>query len=298
LDRLRAITLFCRAVEAKSFTAAAHGLNLAPSVLSKAIATLESELGCRLFNRTTRRLALTEAGANYYEHCRNLVTALEEAEAAARGDARVSGVLRIGVHPAMRALLMHHLDGLLADHPRLSVEIIVTNSPAALVDDGLDMVLRIGALSDSSFVAQRLAWTKAVICASPRYLRAHSRPRHPHELTQHRAIVPGRRDEDSFARWSFARGSERAVVAVPVALMVRDGIGLVDAAVGSVGVARIYDVSARPYLDAGSLEQLLKDWSCERAPIYAMRPSGNPVPSKVRAFFEFARRVLRPVGKG
>jgi DNA-binding transcriptional LysR family regulator len=292
MDRLRAIALFCRAVEAKSFTAAAHGLDLAPSVVSKAIATLESELECRLFNRSTRRLALTEAGTAYYEHCRKIVAALEEAEAAVRGGTRVSGVLRIGLHPAIRALMTRSMGALLAAHPRLTAEIVVTNSPAALLDEGLDVLIRIGALADSSFVAQRLGWTKAVICASPDYLRRHGRPRHPDELTRHRAIVPGRRDEESFARWHFARGGERAVVAVPVVLMVRDGIGLVDAAAGGIGMARIYDASARPYLDAGSLEPLLEDWSCEREPIYAVRPSGR-LPGKVRAFLQFARRVVR-----
>jgi DNA-binding transcriptional LysR family regulator len=292
LDKLRAITLFCRAVEAKSFTAAAHGLDLAPSVLSKAIATLEAELDCRLFNRSTRRLALTEAGAAYYEHCRKIVLSLEEAEAAARGGTRVAGLLRIGLHPALRALMMRRLAELLAAHSRLSAEIVVTNSPAALLDEGLDVVLRIGALSDSSFVAQRLGWAASTICAAPAYVGAQGRPRHPQELVRHRAIIPGRSDEESFTRWSFARGAERAEVAVPVGLVVRDGIGLVDAAAGGIGVARIYDVSARPYLEAGSLERLLADWSCEREPIHAVRPSGGRAPGKVRAFMEFARSVI------
>jgi DNA-binding transcriptional LysR family regulator len=290
MDKLRAIALFCRAVEAKSFTAAAHSLDLAPSVLSKTIAALEAELECRLFNRTTRRTALTQAGAAYYEQCRKLLSGLEEAEAVAR-DGSVAGVLKVGVHPAIRALLMRRLGELCSANPRMAIEIVVTNSAAALVDEGLDVVLRIGELADSTFVAHRLGWTQSMICAAPSYVAQHGRPRHPTELARLRAIIPGRRDEDSFARWSFSRGGERIAVAVPAALVARDGIGLVDAAAGGVGIARIYDLSARPYLESKSLVPLLHGWSSERAPIFAIRSAGR-APRKVRAFLEFARELV------
>ena len=293
MDKLRAITLFCRAVEARSFAAAAHDLDLAPSVLSKAIAALEADLRFRLFNRSTRRLALTEAGASYYESCRQLLSQLEEAEGLARdGVVRAQGTLRVGIHPVLRLALMQHLGEFLASHPEVSLETVVTNSPAALVDDGLDVVFAIAELADSGFIAHRLGWTRWVTCAAPSYLERQGRPQHPRDLTQHRALVPGRRDEPSSVRWTYTRGDERETVTLPAALVARDGIGLAEACTGGAGVARIYDLSAKPFLKAGCLEELLVEWSSGQMPAYAVLPSRRGTPAKVRLFLEFVGTLL------
>jgi LysR family transcriptional regulator, regulator for bpeEF and oprC len=297
MDKLRAIQFFCRAVESKSFSAAARALDIAPSVLSKTVSTLEADLRCTLFNRSTRRLSLTEAGAAYYEHCRRIVLDLEEADAAARdGMLRATGTLRVGVHPALRAALLGRLGDFLAQHPDLKVEIVITNSPSTLLEAGLDVLLHIGALADSSFVAHRLGWTRSIICASPAYLRGRRRPEHPRDLAAHRAIIPGRGDEESFARWSFARSADQEVVSVPVSLVVRDGVGLVDAAASGAGVGRIYEIAARRHLETGALVPLLTEWAAGREPVDAVLPGRRHVPAKVGRFLELARAVVADRG--
>jgi LysR family transcriptional regulator, regulator for bpeEF and oprC len=293
MDKLQAIRLFCLAVEAKSFASTAHDLDIAPSVVSKAIAALETELRFTLFNRSTRRLSLTEAGASYYESCRQLLTELEEAEALARdGVVRARGTLRFGIHPAFRVAVVRKLGEFLRQNPEVRIETVVTNAPSALLDEGLDVVLTIGELGDSTFVARQLGWTTLLTCASPGYLKAQGRPEHPCNLAIHQAIIPGRRDEDSFARWTFSRGPERQDVEVPVAFVARDGIGIVDAAAGGLGVARIYDLSATSFLHAGTLETILPNWEAGRRPVYGVYPSRRNVPAKVRLFLDHVQQLL------
>ncbi len=152
MDKLRAIKFFCRAVEAKSFTSAAHALDVPPSVLSKMISALETELRFTLFNRSTRRLSLTEAGTCYYDYCRQLLLDMEETESVARqGTVQPAGTLRIGFHPAFRASLFRRIGEFLAENRSVNIEAVLTNSPATLLDEGLDVVLRIGGIPDSGF---------------------------------------------------------------------------------------------------------------------------------------------------
>jgi len=299
MDKLRAIKFFCRVVEAKSFAAAAHLLQAPPSVVSRMISALEADLKCTLFNRTTRRLSLTEAGAAYYDRSRQLLLDFEEADAVAReGSARPSGTLRVGYHPAFRVLLLRGMGDYLAQNPGVDVELVIANSPSTLLDEGLDVVLRIGRLSDSSLVANRLGSTAYVTCAAPAYLNRRGRPAHPGDLKDHVAIVPGRRDEELLAQWSFTRLKEREIVEVPVAIVIRDGVGVTDACIGEGGVARIYDVSAAHHLENGELEAVIQDWSAGSQDVYAILPGRRNVPAKVRSFVEFARSLVRGSHRG
>jgi DNA-binding transcriptional LysR family regulator len=293
MDKLRAMRFFCRTVEAKSFASAAHALDVAPSVLSKVISALEADLRFTLFNRSTRRLSLTEAGSTHYERCRQLLVEVEEAESVARaGAVQPTGMLRIGIHPAFRNSLVPELGDFLASNPDVSIEITLTNAPASLLEQGLDIVLVIGKVADSDFIARVLGTTELQTCAAPAYFDRQGRPRHPRELGEHRVIIPGRRDEELSVRWTFAHKQEREVVTVRPILIVRDGIGLVDAALGGVDIARIYDLAASGHVADGSLEAVLPDWSCGRESICAVFPSRRHVPAKVRAFLEFANAFL------
>jgi LysR family transcriptional regulator, regulator for bpeEF and oprC len=246
-----------------------------------------------LFNRTTRRLSLTEAGSTYYERCRELLLELEQIEAfAGEGSVRPTGVLRVGYHPALRNLLVRNLGDFLGTYAALSIELTTTNSPAALLDDGLDLILRIGPISDSSFVAKQLGSASLLTCAAPVYLDRIGRPARPVDLREHRAIIPGRRDEDPFTQWSFSRdGEETHVVKVPVGLIVRDGVGLADLAAEGTGIAQIYDTTASYYIEDGRLERLLGAWSSGQQPVYSVLPGRRNVPAKVRAFLEFAHAL-------
>jgi LysR family transcriptional regulator, regulator for bpeEF and oprC len=298
VDKLRAIALFCRTVEAKSFAAAAQRLDVVPSALSKAIAALERDLGFSLMHRSTRKLSLTDEGAVYYEQCRQLLQGLEDAEAGARrGRARAGGTLRIGLHPALRFWTLARLAGFLDAHPDLKMETTITNSPAAILDEGLDIVLRIGKASDSSLVARQLGWASSVVCASPAYISAWGEPGSPDDLTRHRAIVYGRRDEEPNIRWEFTKGRERRTIEMPIRLIMRDGVGIADAAIGGCGVARPFAFAVQALLDDGKLQALLEDWKSERQPLYALLPpKTRGVPAKVRAYLEFFESALSTAG--
>lgn len=294
MDKLRAIGFFCRTVEVKSFAAAAQSLNVVPSALSKVIAALERDLGFKLLHRSTRRLALTDEGLAYYEHCRQLLQQLEEAELRAKqGRTRAQGTLRVGLHPALRHFFLVKLGAFLDAYPEVRAETRITNSGAAVLDDGLDVVVRIGRLHDSSLVARQLGWAESVVCAAPSYLAARGEPRKPEDLVAHRAVIYARRDEEPNTRWEFTKGKDRRVVEIPACLISRDGIGLIDAVAGGCGVARPFEYAVRHLMERGELRSLLPDWSSERVPIYAVLPgSARGMPAKVRAFLEFSEALL------
>jgi DNA-binding transcriptional LysR family regulator len=294
MDKLRAMSFFCRAVEAKSFAAAAQSLDVVPSAMSKLVAALEKEVGFRLMNRSTRGLSLTDEGAAYYEQCRQILHDIEDAESLGRsGGARARGTLRIGMHPGLRFAMMVQLGRFLDEQPEVKVETVITNSPAAVVDEGLDLVLHIGRLADSSLVARQLGWACSVVCASPAYLDAWGVPQHPSELAKHRAVIYARRDEEANTRWAFVRGPERCEVDVPVRTISRDGIGLVDAALGGCGIARPFDVAVRHWLAGGELRPLLQEWSGPPQAVAAVMPAhGRSRSAKVQSYMDFVARLL------
>jgi LysR family transcriptional regulator for bpeEF and oprC len=293
MDKLRTLTFFSRAVEAGSFTGAAQALGVVPSAVSKGIALLERQLGFALLNRSTRKLSLTVEGEAYYTRCRKALAELEDAEATARGgSAQPQGTLRIGMHPALRAWVLPQLSRLLDSNSRMKVETSITNSPTAVLERGLDVMLCIGRLADSGLMARRVGWARFVVCASPDYLRRWGEPKRPQDLAHHRAIIYARPDEEANTRWDFTRGKERQVVSIPVGMVVRDGVGLVDAGVGGCGVLRPYEVAARPYLRRGLLKALMPEWSGPRHPVCAVFSGSGHVPAKVRLFVDFAQGLM------
>jgi DNA-binding transcriptional LysR family regulator len=294
MDKLRAMTFFCRTVEAKTFAAAAQSLDVVPSALSKLISALEKELGFSLFSRSTRSLSLTEEGTVYYEQCRKILSDIDIAEGAGRrGGAQARGTLRIGMHPGLRYAMMTALKPFLDEHVDLKVETLITNAATAVVDDGLDLVLHMGALSDSSMIARPLGWTRPIVCAAPPYLASRGEPRHPSELAGHRAVIYARRDEASNTRWTFSKGSETCDVDVPVRVVSRDGIGLVDAALSGCGLARPFEIAARHWVATGQLRELLTDWTGEPQAITAvLPPQGRTAPAKVRLYVDYVATLL------
>lgn len=299
MDKLRAMRFFCRSVESKSFSAAAQSLDVVPSALSKVIATLEAELGFPLLNRSTRGLSLTDGGAVYYEHCGRILRDIEDAEAVGRsGLARVRGVLRLGLHPAFLRPVMRSLGGFLEAHPELRIETIVTNSSSAIVDDGLDLVLHLGQLPDSNLVCRRLGWMQPIVCAAPAYLAQWGVPLHPTDLARHRGIVHARRDEDPNATWTFVRNGETCDVVIPGGVLMRDGMGIIDAAVGGAGIVKLSDIAVHPQIEAGLLREVLSEWRFERKPITAvLPPHSRPAPAKVQMYLDYIAPLLPASGR-
>ena len=299
MDKLRGISSFCRVVEARSFAGAARSLDVVPSALSKTISGLERELGFSLMNRSTRRMSLTEEGVLYYERCRELLEELEQTEAKARErKLKPRGILRVGLHPAFRGLVLGSLGRFMDDQPDLRIETLMTNSLSAVLEEGLDLLLHMGKLPDSGLVAQRIATSKSIVCASPTYLAAKGEPRHPLDLMRHRALVYNRHDEASNASWSFARGTEKVVVRVPVRMASRDGLGLVDAVLGGCGIGKSSEFAVRQLADSKRLTVLLADWQGSTLPVHAVWPNrGSRASAKSKFFLEFACSLMKS-GRG
>ena len=293
MDKLRALTFFCRTVETGSIAGASRMLGVVPSALSKTISALEDELGFRLLHRSTRNLSLTDEGSAYYDRCRCILADLEAAEEFARGGrGEARGTLRLGFHPGLRAAMLNALGPFLEAHPDVRVETMITNTASAVIDDGLDVVIRVGPLADSSLTARQIGWTHTVACAAPSYLAAAGVPVEPSDLEGHQAIAYGRRDEERNTRWVFIRAAQTETVEVPVRVMVRDGIGIVDAAIGGSGIARPFEFSVRQGLSQGVLQRVLPDWTSERQAVHAVLPPyGRAVPAKVRALLDHIEQV-------
>ena len=293
LDKLRAITFFCRTVEAKSFAAAAQSLVVTPSALSKLISALEQDLKFTLFNRSTRHLSLTVEGAAYYERCKQILQDLEEAELTAlQGHARPRGTLRVGLHPALRLATLIRMRSFLDANPDLKVETITTNAPTMLLTGGLDVMLRIGDMADSGLIARQLGWAEFVVCASPAYLRAWGKPTQPQDLFHHQAIIYAIPDEEPSTNWEFTKGEARCVVTVPTRLIIRDGVGGIDAAIKGCGIIRPFRIAAKEAVSAGQLEVILPEWSSGKLAAFAVFPKSRAIPAKVQAFVEFAQLMM------
>jgi LysR family transcriptional regulator for bpeEF and oprC len=292
MDKFRAMRFFCRAVESGSFAAAAAALDVVPSALSKTIAALERDIGFRLINRSTRHASLTEEGSAYYESCRGILQQIEDIEAGGRrGPQQLKGTLRIGMHPALRELLLTRLGGFVEAYANIQVETDITNSASSVLERGLDVVLHIGTLADSNLVVRRLSWVRPVVCASPTYLKAWGTPRHPDDLTKHRAVIYGRADEQSNTTWTFVRGGKSHRVGVPVRLVVRDGIGITDAVAGGCGIGRPFDLAIDRLVRSGKVRALLQDWDGPRYAVSAVMPAGRRS-MKVGALVDLCRDIL------
>jgi LysR family transcriptional regulator for bpeEF and oprC len=294
MDKLRAIKFFCSVAEAKSFVAAAHNLDVRPSVLSKVIASLERDIDFRLFNRTTRRVSLTENGAQYYDRCKRLVAELEQAEVLTRdADARPVGKLLAGLHPAINRTLMCHIGRFLAEFPDILVESTLSSSIATMIEDKLDVLIAVGAQTDASYGTQKIGMADFVLVASPTYLLAQGEPTTPEELSSHRILMSARRDAPSYARWQLTRGKKAETVFVVPRVISREGVHMHEACLNGAGICRLLDFSVGDHLRQGYLKRVLPEWQVGNTPINALYPSRRHVSARVRAFVDFVRSMMR-----
>lgn len=297
MDKFKAMNTFVGIVEAGSLTAAADRLGVSLAAVVRSLAALEESLGVRLLNRSTRRIALTEEGRDYLERSRRLMADLADMENAVTARrTRPSGRLVITA-PVMfgRLHVAPVVTDFLAEHPEMSVELLLVDRVLDLLDESIDLALRIGALPDSGLVAVPVGSTRRVTCASPGYIARHGRPMHPAELAGHAVIrLTGLGDGHE---WHFERVSERGSehVRVPVRSSFATNqvdVGL-DACRKGVGCGRFLAYQVRASEAAGELERLLDDWAPPAVPVSLLYPHGRLLPSRVRAFLDWAAPRLR-----
>lgn len=295
MDRLTLMETFVCTVEAGSFSAAARRLDVGQPAVSKAIAQLEERLQTRLLLRSTRGLVTTEAGQAYYESARRAIAMIDEADGAARGvTADLVGKLRVCAAVTFARLhLIPHIKRFMQQHPALEVEVMLDDRNIDLLENGIDVALRMGELGDSSMTARRIASGQRVVVASPDYLAEHGMPQSPADLARHEAVVY-LRDAGGATTWSFERDHTALSVTVQGRLRVNAAEGVRAAVCAGVGVAIASEWMFAPELADGTLVRLLPEWRLPTIDLWAVYPSGRLASAKARAFTAFVQEVMAP----
>ena len=293
-DRLEAMVIFVAVAEQQSFAEAARQLNRSPASVTRGVAALEERLQTRLFNRTTRSVALTDAGARYLENCRRLLAVYDELEAVnlaeraePRGWINVTAPVMFGrlhVLPLVRSFLDRY--------PQVDIRLLLLDRVVSLVDEGLDLGVRIGQLPDSSLRAVLVGEVRRVVCAAPQYIARRGVPARPRDLANH-SVVACTTVTPISDRWSFHGPSGVGSVAVTPRLVVNTTAAAVDAALAGFGLTCILSYQAEPHIAAGLLQTVLVEYEPRPAPIHIVHPEGRHLPAKVRLFLDHAAEALR-----
>ncbi|MFS3136667.1 LysR family transcriptional regulator [Gluconacetobacter sacchari] len=291
MDRYQAMATFVRVVETGSFSAAARHLNVGQPAVSKTVAQLESRLQVSLLIRSTHQLTPTEAGQSFYERARIAIQAADEAELAAKGaGAGLSGRLRVSAATTFARLhVIPRLPQFLVAHPHLDVDILLDDRLIDLVAEGVDISLRLGALSDSAAVARKIVTGGRSVLATPAYLARAGLPQSPADLANHEAIVYSQLP----SAWSFTRNGAAVSVSVTGRLRVSAAEGLRAAVLADMGVTIASDWMFAPELANGTVVRVLKTWSLPSIDLWAVFPAGHMMTTKARQFATFVEGIMR-----
>ncbi len=282
------MAIFAKVVETRGIMAAATDLGLSAPTISKALVRLEKRLGSRLFNRTSRRLVLTEAGHDLASRAARLLSDAEAAETALlaqsavpRGTVRLAAPMSFGIREVAPLL-----PNFMARYPDVSIDLHLSDALVDVIGDGFDLVLRIGALPDSSLLARRLAPVESMIVAAPAYLDQRGRPTHPAQLAGHDCLAYAYlRTRDV---WHFANeAGEKVTVRPSGSLRVNNGDALLPAVLSGLGIAGLPSFLARDGLADGRLERILPDWGALRSGLYLLTPPAGPRPLRVQVLADF-----------
>jgi len=290
MDRLASMETFVRVVETGSFSGAARQLRVGQPAVSKSVAQLEDYLGVKLLTRSTRGLTPTEAGLGYLERARRALEEAAEAELAARGaGAGLKGRLRICAAVTFaRIHLIPLLPKFLAQNPDLDLEVILDDRQIDLVQEGIDVALRMGKLMDSALTARRIARCKRLVLGTPAYFDREGTPSTPSDLSKHQAVIY--LQEGSV--WSFRRESTELAVTVQSRLRVTAAEGVRAAVLADVGLTIASEWMFSPELRSGAVRAVLREWDLPPHDLWAVFPSGRAATAKTRAFVDFFERTF------
>jgi DNA-binding transcriptional LysR family regulator len=291
MDRLAALEIFVRVVDTGSFSAVARHRRIGQPAVSKAVVQLEEWLGVSLLMRSTRRVVATEAGRIFYERAKRTIEEADEAVTAARGSASgLRGKLRVSTSVCFGRL--HVIPGLpafMAEHPGLDVELVLDDRNVDLVEEGIDVALRMGAMPDSNMTARRIAEGRRVVVATPAYLQRHGTPMHPGELADHQAVIYTRGGGES---WTFRKAEAEVSVVLQGRLKVNAAEGLLEAVHCDMGFAVTSEWAFTPELRSGKVVAILEDWVLPSTNLSAVYPTGRLAGTKARAFVSFIERFM------
>jgi len=295
IDHASEMAAFVRVVDSKGFSAAAPSLGLTPSAVSKLVTRLERRLGVRLLQRTTRALHLTEDGEVFYVAAQRIVAEIETLENQIAGQSgNPHGVLRVTTSLAFSThQLTPVLPEFLARHPLIELDLLPTDRVIDMVEEGVDIAIRIGRLADTSFMARKIGEDKRLICAAPAYLARHGTPRRPADLARHNCIVS--RERAYLNRWPFRIDGQVSEIEVAGRIAVNEGEMQMQLALQGIGIVRLTRLTMARAIRDGALVRLLDDYSAdEPVGIHAVYPHRRHLAPKVPAFVNFLIEKFTP----
>jgi DNA-binding transcriptional LysR family regulator len=283
-------------VDGGSFVRAGEALDMSQSGVSRAIAKLEARLNIRLFDRTTRKVSLTDEGRRFYAQIGPLLAGLEEAVASAgEGAVVVRGRLRVNIEPLFaRLVLGPKLGVFLKRYPDLELDLVARDQLGDMVGDGFDLAIRFGQQQSSTLIARKLLDTRVLTVATPAYLRRHGVPKKPSDLENEDHTCIHFRDPRSGRpyEWEFHRGGKVTVVNPRGQLTLNDGGTMESVLLGGHALAQVIDIAVEPLLSSRALVPVLTAWPDERFPHYALYPSRYHPPAKTLAFLDFVMSLV------
>ena len=291
MDRLTAMETFVHVVETGSFSAAAKRLGIGQPAVSKSIAQLEARLAVRLVLRSTRGLTPTEAGLAYFERAKRAIAEANHADDVARSvGAGLSGNLRVSAGVTLsRMHIIPHLGPFLEQHPGLNIDVMLDDRRLNLVEEGIDVALRIGNLSDSSLTARRIAQSPCRIFGTPTYFERFGEPQSPADILNHQAVIYSLGET---MRWPFTQGTHEQPIAAHGRLRVTSSEGIRAGVLAHHGLAMTAEWMFTPEIASGEVKAVLTDWELPPRDLWAVLPTGRMASAKARAFVEYVEQLL------
>ncbi|GIU12235.1 LysR family transcriptional regulator [Shewanella glacialipiscicola] len=282
------VSEFVAVAEAESFTKAAKQLGISTAQVSRQVSALETRMATKLFHRTTRKVSVSEVGRIYYQHCRQVLNGLEEAERAITNlQSTPRGLLKITAPVTYgEKTLAPLVNDFIAKYPELEVKINLTNQNVDLIDDGYDLAIRLGQLKDSSIMAKRLGSRTQYVCASPDYVSTFGIPHSLSELEQHNCLL------GTLDYWRFQENGKTRNVRVKGNLICNSGYALVDAAIKGIGIIQLPEYYVLPFLEDGQLVPLLEQNRQPKEGIWALYPHNRHLSPKVRMLLDYLSEAL------
>ncbi len=292
MDRLSAMETFVRVVDTGSFSEAARQLRIGQPAVSKAIAGLEERLGTRLLLRSSRGLATTEAGRNFYERARRAIEEADGADIAARGAAAgLTGRLRFSAAVTFARLhIIPHLPSFLARHPAVTIEAVLDDRTVNPIEEGIDVTLRMGELANSTLIARRLGRRRRLVVGASSYFAEAGEPLAPADLSRHRAVTHGRGGGSE--SWTFRKGAAEVDVTLNDRLRISAAEGVREAVFAGFGIAVSTEWMFERELENGIVKEVLSDWSLPPIDLWALFSTGRRASAKARAFVDFIETII------
>lgn len=298
MDLINAMRSFVRVYETGSFSAAAKDLGLGQPSISKAVAQLEERLGAQLFLRSTRGLTPTGAGQKFYEHATRTVDEAELALRAVRGEsATLTGRLRVsGTITFMRQHIIPKLPIFVEQHPRLEIDLLLEDGNVGLIEEGIEVALRMGRLASSNLTARKIGQCRRVVVATPDYFARHGIPQQPEELVDHPSIIFSRGEGGEHVMFVKAGNSRKVVLRPRLRISALEGVRA--AVLAGLGIAVASEWIFTEELNDGGIGEALTDWTMPPLDLWAVLPGGRQANHKARAFIAFVEEQLKTTRYG